>query len=291
MTILFFAHGGEVFLNEVTFAVLSYYQHHQTNENKIVIYTDNVAYFQQVLPPEITYVTVTPAQVKQWRGAIDFVHRVKIEVLRDAMQRFPNETFLYLDSDVYFKQNITFLEEKIQRGTPVMSLQEGRIFGSHLRHFKALASYLREHQNTIAIEPPIVVSPQQKMYNAGIIGLSENDKLIVERALTFTDFLHPFISNHVTEQFAFTVLLSQKGTIYETEPHIHHYWYFKEFREIIAQFLEENKGKSFETLVALSAKINPERMGGEKLAYKQMNFWQKLWKKMTKGRKWRIIYE
>ena len=123
------------------------------------------------------------------------------------------------------------------------------------------------------------------------LGLSANDKPIVEQALAFTDFLHPFINNHVTEQFAFTVLLSQKGTIYEAEPHIHHYWYFKEFREIITQFLEKNKGKSFETLVTLSAKINPERMGGEKLAYKQMNFWQKLWKKMTKGRKWRIIYE
>ncbi|MGK7648966.1 hypothetical protein ACSQ7D_02990 [Capnocytophaga sp. G1920] len=291
MTILFFAHGGEAFLNEVTFAVLSYYQHHQANENKIVIYTDNVAHFQQVLPPEITYVSVTPAQVKQWRGTIDFVHRVKIEVLRDAMQRFPNETFLYLDSDVYFKQNITFLEEKIQRGTPVMSLQEGSIFGSHLRHFKALASYLREHQNTIDIDPPIVVSPQQKMYNAGIIGLSANDKPIVEQALAFTDFLHSFINNHVTEQFAFTVLLSQKGTIYEAEPHIHHYWYFKEFREIITQFLEKNKGKSFETLVALSTKVNPECMGAEKLAYKRMNFWQKLWQKMTKGRKWKIIYE
>ena len=28
MTIVFFAHGGEAFLNEVTFALLSYYQHH-----------------------------------------------------------------------------------------------------------------------------------------------------------------------------------------------------------------------------------------------------------------------
>ena len=290
MTIVFFAHGGEAFLNEVTFALLSYYQHHHTDENKIVIYTDNVAHFQQLLPPQITYISVTPAQIKQWRGTINFVHRVKIEVLRDAFQRFPQETFLYLDSDVYFKENISLLETKINKGTPIMSLKEGIIFKSNLRHFKTLASYLKSHQNTIAVVPPIAVAPQQAMYNAGIIGLSPSDNFVVERALTVTDFLHPSIDNHVTEQFAFTVLLSQKGAVYEAEPHIHHYWYFKEFREVITQFLQENKEKSFETLVALSANYNPEYMGSEKLAYKQMNFWQKLIQKITKGRKWKIIY-
>ena len=54
MLILFFAHGGKEFLNEVLFAVLSYYQHHKANENKLVIYTDNVAYFKETLPREIT---------------------------------------------------------------------------------------------------------------------------------------------------------------------------------------------------------------------------------------------
>ena len=291
MTILFFTHGSKDFLNEVAYAVLSYYQHHKAGENNIVVYTDNEAYFRTILPAEVRYVNVSPAQVKQWRGAIDFVHRVKIEVLNDALQRFPNEHILYLDSDVYFKQNISFLEEKIRQGTPLMSLKEGVIAKSSLRHFKTLASYLKKHHYQIGTTPPTVVAADQAMYNAGIIGLAPTDLPIVKQVLQLTDFLHPDIQNHVTEQFAFTVLLQQKGAIYEVEPHIHHYWYFKEFRSIIAQFLEENKGKTFDALVALSAKINPERMGREKLAYKQMNFWQKLVQKISKGRKWRIIYE
>ena len=291
MTVLFFAHGAKEFLNEVVFAVLSYYQHHRADEHKIVIYTDNVAHFQHYLPPEIQYVSVTPEQVKQWRGTIDFVHRIKIEVLRDAFERFPNQIFLYLDSDVYFKENISFLAQKIQSGTPVMSLKEGAIFHSKLRHFNTLAQYLRQHQYTIAVTPQLIVSHTQAMYNAGIIGLSPTDKNIVDGTLAVTDFLHPFINNHVTEQFAFTILLSAKGTIYEAEPHIHHYWYFKEFRAIIADFLEKYSDKTFEEKVVLSAKYNPERMGSEKWAYKQMNFWQKLLQKVTKGRKWKIIYQ
>ena len=135
--------------------------------------------------------------------------------------------------------------------------KEGIIFKSNLRHFKTLASYLKSHQNTIAVAPPIVVAPQQAMYNAGIIGLSPSDNFVVERALTVTDFLHSSIDNHVTEQFAFTVLLSQKGAIYEAEPHIHHYWYFKEFRAIIADFLEKYSDKTFEEKVILSEKYNP----------------------------------
>ena len=288
MLILFFAHGGKEFLNEVLFAVLSYYQHHKANVNKLVIYTDNVAYFKETLPREITYVPVTSEQIKQWRGTIDFVHRIKIEILSDAFSRFPEQNILYLDSDIHFKENISFLQTKIENNIPIMSLKEGNIFKSKLRHFRKLASYLSSHQHIIALTPPIKVPLELYMYNAGIIGLSSNDKDIVDKALLITDFLYPYVHTHVTEQFAFSVLLFKKGTIYEAEQHIHHYWYFKEFREIINTFLQVNQGKSFEELVTLSTNINPEYMGSEKWTYKHKSFFQKLLQRITTGRKWKI---
>lgn len=288
MIILFFAHGGKEFLNEVVFAVLSYYQHHKSNKNKIVVYTDNIEYFKTILPEEIIYISVSSEQVKQWKGAINFVHRIKIEVLKDAFSRFPEQDILYLDSDVYFKENISFLQKKIENNIPIMSLKEGKIFRSKLRHFKKLALYLRTHKNTIALNPPVVINTEQCMYNAGIIGLRYSDNDIVKKALSITDFLHPFVNTHVTEQFAFSVLLCEKGIIYEAEQNIHHYWYFKEFREIISSFLETNQGKSFEELVSLSAMLNPEYMGSEKWAYKNKTFFQKLSHRLTFGRKWKI---
>jgi hypothetical protein len=50
-----------------------------------------------------------------------------------------------------------------------MSLKEGKIFRSKLRHFKKLALYLRTHKNAIALNPPVVINTEQCMYNAGII--------------------------------------------------------------------------------------------------------------------------
>ena len=286
MVILFFAHGAKEFLNEVIFAVLSYYQHHRVGEHKVVIYTDNEVYLRQWLPEEVTYVAVDAAKVREWRGAIDFVHRVKIEMIRDAFTRFPDRNVLYLDSDVYFKENISFLGDKIVQGTPVMSLDEGSVFGSKLRHFKKIEAYLKAHNNTIGTGPPVVVSQGQSMYNAGVLGIRADWAPLLSEVLAITDLLHPEAPTHVSEQFAFSVVLARQGAIYAAEPHIHHYWYFKEFRAVINAFLQENEGKPFEELVRLSAAYNPERMGSEKLAYKQMNFWQKLYYKIkNRGQK------
>lgn len=287
MTLLFFAHGKKEFLNEVLFAVLSYFQHHHIDENQILIYTDQVSFFQGKLPASVRYISVKKDTIKRWLGAIDFVHRVKIEVIKDAFKRFPNETILYLDSDVFFKENISFLAEKIENDTPVMSINEGRIFKSKLKHFKKLASFLKINHYKIPLKNPIAVSLEQNMYNAGIIGIRNNPE-ILEKALEITDLMQPHLHLHITEQFAFSLLLASSEKVYEAEKHIHHYWYFKEFRDIIQDFFEKNKDISFEELVLRSKKINPEEMGSEKRAYKAMNFFQKLYKQITKFRKWEI---
>ena len=141
--ILYFTHGSDEFLNEAVFALLSYYAHHKQDENKIVIYTDNIPYFKNRLPQNIEYVALDKETVKNWKGEINFVHRAKIELLKDFSTRFSGNV-LYLDSDTYFRTNISVLFEQIQKGIPVMSLEEGPIDSSSIKHLKEFDHYFKK---------------------------------------------------------------------------------------------------------------------------------------------------
>jgi len=289
--ILYFTHGSHEYLNEAVFALLSYYAHHKEDENKVVIYTDNIDYFKEKLPSSIEYVQLNKETIKKWAGDINFVHRIKIELLKDFSTRFSGNA-LYLDTDTYFKQNISELFRHINNGSYVMSLNEGSMGERKNKIIRVFDDYLKRKNYQVVINgKEFVFSKNTKMYNAGAIGLNiPKDSEIFSDALALTDYIYPENPSHVVEQFAFCYLLQSKNpTIIEAEPLIHHYWYFKEFREIITRFFEQNKGKTFEELVKLSLLLNPERMGTEKLKYKNMNFLEKLIQKVTKFRKWKIL--
>ncbi len=288
--ILYFTHGQKEFLNEAVFALLSYYAHHTEDENKVVVYTDNVDYFKQKLPLSITYIPLSQETIQKWKGDINFVHRVKIELLKDFATKFLGSV-LYLDSDTYFKTNISPLFGQIQQGIPVMSLSEGTIGKSRIKHLKQFDSYFKKKNYQITIHNTTLDFQKDiRMYNAGIIGIQvpENAPLF-DTALQITDYIYPENPSHVVEQFAFSYLLqTQDSAIIEAEPLIHHYWYFKEFRSIINLFFEKYKHKNFPELVALSQHINPEYIGSEKLTYKNATFLEKLRIKLTTFRKWKI---
>lgn len=289
--ILYFTHGSDEYLNEAVFALLSYYAHHTKDENKVVIYTDNIDYFTQRLPPDIEYVLLNKDIIKKWAGDINFVHRIKIELLKDFSTRFSGNV-LYLDSDTYFKQNISELFSHINNSSYVMSLNEGSMGERKNKIIRDFDNYLkRKNYEAVIDRKKFVFSKETKMYNAGVIGLNiPKDNEIFNNALALTDYIYPENPSHVVEQFAFCYLLQSKNpTIIEAEPLIHHYWYFKEFRGIINRFFEQNKDKSFDELVKLSLQLNPERMGAEKLKYKNMSFFEKLIQKVTKFRKWKIV--
>ena len=288
--ILFFTHGSDQFLNEALFALLSYYAHHKERENNVVVYTDNKNFFEDKLPQSITYITLNKETIQKWRGSINFVHRAKIELLKDFSSRFSGNV-LYLDTDTYFRSNTASLFKHIQNGTPVMSIKEGAINSSRAKHFRRFHRYFMQNNHQLTTDSKIFKFKKDVlMYNAGIIGtnMQHNDSLF-EEALQITDAIYPENPSHVVEQFAFSYLLQYRtNEIIEAETLIHHYWYFKEFRAILTDFFTTYKDKSFEQLLKLYPKIDPEYLGAEKLKYKNASFGQKIVIKITTFRKWKI---
>lgn len=288
--ILFFTHGSDQFLNEALFALLSYYAHHKEHENNIIVYTDNKKFFENKLPKSITYIKLDKQTIQKWKGDINFVHRAKIELLKDFSTRFSGN-LLYLDCDTYFRTNISSLFEHIQKGTPVMSIKEGALHSSPIKHLKELHRYFVKKEHQLTTERTIYKFKKDVlMYNAGIIGTNVqlNDSLFQE-ALQITDAIYPENPSHVVEQFAFSYLLQYRtNEIIEAEKLIHHYWYFKEFRGILMDFFKTYENKNFEELLALYTKIDPEYLGAEKLKYKNASFGEKILIKISTFRKWKI---
>src|SRR4051794_15383549 len=82
--VLFQAYGNSEILAECRLALLQLLQHNDTGDMTLVLYTDNPGYFSHELEAFKTSIIeiITADLIKEWRGEIDFVHRVKVKILQ-----------------------------------------------------------------------------------------------------------------------------------------------------------------------------------------------------------------
>ena len=124
--LLYQAYGSPAILNEALFSILSYLR--QDGGATVLIYTDNPAHFRAVLGEvkAVEYVHIEPAQWREWRGEISFVHRVKIEVLQHAAAHYTGN-LLYIDTDTVFLKPLTEIFIALKQGERFMHVGEGRL--------------------------------------------------------------------------------------------------------------------------------------------------------------------
>jgi hypothetical protein len=231
--LVFQAYGNEAILQECVFALLSFSKWHKKEDLdnvEIWVYTDKPEFFQQFkncrLPLNFRIVDAT--LIKQWRGAIDFVHRVKIEILRDFVKDHSGN-ILYLDSDITFLQPISEMVQRIEHGDLYMHVNEGIVAEESNPIFRKLNRFLKQN-NSGAITPERVA-----MWNAGVLGFTNANSLL-EEVLQFTDTIYPKFPKHVVEQFAFSLFFQKQQNIHAASPYILHYWNLKELRPLLASF-------------------------------------------------------
>jgi hypothetical protein len=121
------------------------------------------------------------------------------------------------------------------------------------------------------------------MWNAGVIGLNSNKAHLLKEVLSITDFIYPVFSKHTVEQFVFSYVFQKNGVIFSAKEYIFHYWDLKEFRFLLRQFYEINKGVLLKELERKIKHVLPEPIMHEKLAYKNLPFYKKIF-----TNKWRI---
>lgn len=257
--LVFQCYGNEDIFNECLFALLTFSQFHSKEELanlEIWLYTDNSSYFESLndcwLP--LNYRSIDKDLLKKWRGGIDFVHRVKIEVLKDFTKDRQGNV-LYLDTDITFLQPITSILQRIASGERFMHVMEGTIESEHNVVNGKLKKYLQKNNLLdIGKEDKVNIPLETAMWNAGVLGFKIGT-INLNDVLKFTESVYKNYPKHIVEQFAFSYFFQENANIKTTGWHILHYWNFKGLRLLLHSFFEHFKLASWDELIIYSQLI------------------------------------
>ena len=263
--IVFQCYGNESIFHECTYALLSLsrlYAPGELKNTEIWIYTDNPGWFSSfkdcTLP--LHYRQVDDKIIRAWKGEINFVHRIKIEVLKDFIKDRTGN-ILYLDCDIVITHPIDQLFKNINSGQLYMHVREGLISD---RSNKVLAKLHHHYKNKSPLKIKEKPVHEFAMWNAGVLGFNTKYSYILDEVLTFTDSEYAKFPKHVIEQFAFSIYFQQAGLVKAAAPYIFHYWNLKEARTVLSSFFENFKDKSWEELTRYSSLVQMHALMQEK---------------------------
>ncbi|MGZ5279938.1 MAG: hypothetical protein ACXWC9_08350 [Pseudobdellovibrionaceae bacterium] len=237
--IVYQAYGSDDILQQTGFSILSLLK--QTvllDDLDVWIYTDKKTYFENLFGslPNLKLIEITLDQINKWRGPVPFVHRVKIEILRDAASRFKGSLF-YCDGDTYFQSEPSSLFNKVNERTSLMHLNEGALDETKDPLSKKILKFTKKHHFQISNEL-VGIGPSTEMWNAGFLGIAEKNKSLLPLILELTDQTYALYQKHVMEQLSFSLYLQTRSEILTAKDVVYHYWNQKdEYQLAINTFL------------------------------------------------------
>lgn len=267
--IIFQSYGDETILQECVFALLtlSYWYPDGLPDNvQVWIYTDKPDYFLKFnCPIPLHFGKMNATLIRQWRGSIDFVHRVKIELLRDFVKDHAGN-ILYLDTDICFLQPLEPLLQGIDNGQVYMHVMEGIIAQEGNPIFRKLNAFLKNNNSFTINGQHINIPANIAMWNAGVLGFKTQESQL-DKVLAFTDELYPRFPKHVVEQFAFSVFFQNNSNVYSAAPYILHYWNLKELRVLLTSFFKHYGNENWQELICYSRAIQVPVLMQEKISF------------------------
>ncbi|HEV7331933.1 MAG TPA: hypothetical protein VGN63_12910 [Flavisolibacter sp.] len=288
--ILYQAYGGTDYTNECRYSLLKYLQVYNLTppaDTAIVIYTDTPDVFSDFTPffHHLRTLPLTKETAQRWRGANNFVHRLKIEMLIDFLHRFEGN-LLYCDTDTYLTAAIHPLFNELEAGSFYMHQYEGTIDKGQNPAFHKWERFLST--------TPVAYNNQQvqfdkslQMYNAGVVGLNSRQKGLLQDVLALTDAVYAKFPKHIAEQFAFSYCLQKSGTLKTADHLVAHYWNLKEFRQLLKLFFTLNAEESIPNLIKKLHAMDAMAIQQEKNTYEDLPFLQRLFNTI-RGKGWKI---
>ncbi len=283
--IIFQAYGPEYILQECMYALLTFSRVHTAtlpDDLGIWIYTDQEDWFRSHFPDcplPLSFRKMDEAMIRQWRGEINFVHRLKIEVLRDFCQQ-RSGNIIYLDTDTFFTAPVNGIFEHIHNGALYMHVQESILREEANPMLRKLNRFLQKNNPLSVNGKQLNISADTAMWNAGMLGFHTDRAPLLDQILQFTDEVYRVFPKHVVEQFAFSLYFQQAAQIKSSAAHIFHYWNFKEMRPYLKSFFTHFSGVSWADLVRYSNLIQPQIQLQEMIGfYRARNGWEKMRRK------------
>lgn len=236
--------GNEKEYRRAIFCIASFYAHIEDKNKPCFIFTDNPAYFQKYLNQfPIRYFLLTPEKIKNMRGAIDFLHRMKIALIEEAFAT-TNDHLLYVDSDTFFIKDPSEKMNSLKPGISFMHLPEYSF--ESMRDwmlpagvpFRAFIQYVSANTFKLNDGSMLKVDTHGFSWNAGVMMLHSDHRKVLPEVYAITEQCYPHIHNHACEQYAFSIALQRHTTVYRCDDVSYHYWY-RVKKKLADAFLQE----------------------------------------------------
>jgi hypothetical protein len=182
------------------------------------VYTDDAAFFSP-LGDRVRIRVLSPEEIRAWRGPHDFVHRLKAEMIREVVRRFPDGKLLYVDADVAFRSPVAPVFDRIGPGAAVLHVREYDVL-SHPT--KQLRRFRRRMRKVTFRGRPVDLA--HGMWNAGAVGLDAAHYGLVDEWLALVDEVYPQWPYWIHEQWAISQLLERAGKVSPADDVVFHYW-------------------------------------------------------------------
>ncbi len=286
LTLVYQAYGQKAIYQEAALSILTWLHQPGSAASQVLVYTDAPEALQAMIGTRLNvfYQPVSADQWQAWRGEIDFVHRVKICVLQDALMRVAGP-LLYLDTDTVWTAPADTLAATLAAGRRLMHLKEGSLAAGNALNrkiYKALSGQVVKLENGDTFQANATLM----MYNAGVLGLLPQDAPLLAIVLALTEALYRALPKHVMEQLAFSYVLQQAGPVDSADGPILHYWNLKALREQLPAFFENLQTLAPEVWPAAASALGQELIAPyeAELAYRGLPGWRRAFLKLAGGR-------
>lgn len=225
--------GSEKEYRRSIFMVLSFFAHCslQNDRIRVVFYTDKPSYFKYFfsgLP--IVYKTLTLSKIDEMRGTIDFLHRMKIAMIKETFNAY-QEDIIYADSDSFFTGDICPHFQKLNPSTAFMhkkeyffcTMEKMALPGG--QPFVDFYHKVVNHSFALNSGRSYSIDEQMASWNAGVMMLHNSFEEVLDDVFGLTDEFFLRTKNHACEQYAFSVVLQTIGELQPCEHINYHYWY------------------------------------------------------------------
>jgi hypothetical protein len=213
LTYLYCDYGGQAkYRQELKYSLISLRAELGAREAAIAVYTDTPEIYRAW---PVTVVGIA-SRLREWSGGGLYNHRIKPEVVRDALTRFAGPVCL-LDTDSIVRPGFhAEVTAGIEAGAVMNEFWEKNPFPP-LSGFRCRVPHLGNYRYDVA---------QSVMHNSGLIGMRPEQMPMLEDTLALIDALIGRAKKFPTiEQFALSEVLRLNGiTIAEVNRTFQHYW-------------------------------------------------------------------
>jgi hypothetical protein len=270
-TLVIQSFGREIEYKRAILTVLSFYAHCSlpVEQTRVLLFTDRPEYFSLYLAGlPVDFVLLTPQKIKDMRGKIDFLHRMKIAVIEEAFNK-SDGNILYADSDSFFTANPLPLLQQLTPGKSFMHVLEYRFEDNRNfplpagKTFRAFLNLIETKSFYDANGQQISVNSEDLSWNAGVMMFHPSHVRFIPDVYVLTDQFYPETLNHASEQFAFSIILQRNTKIAACDDVVYHYWY-RVKKQIVDLFLQKRMNEHWSGL-SLKEKLSEVKQWTVKL--------------------------